>query len=169
MKIILVSTGNCGIPKKSGNWWEKEQSEKEKVFSTFRQQCLCFMQTFQETLTFTEVRPNDVKLRNRLYKFPDKQQPHSIIPLLLVTKKFNGRQPNNPNQNKSHSSVSQHAFIACCFSTAGNGRKIPVRKNNFLAISKVGQTRLSNIVTKVYAGESVEEKGVCDRKNPLSI
>ncbi|GBN46865.1 hypothetical protein AVEN_2928-2-1, partial [Araneus ventricosus] len=118
----------------------------------------------------TDVRPNDVKkLRDRLYKVADKQRQDTIIASLVITKNVTRRRPNNPNQNKSLSSGSQHAFSVSYFITSNRGRSITVCENNFIAITKIGRTRLAKMVSKVYAGEPIEEKRGGDRKSHLSV
>ncbi|GBM33412.1 hypothetical protein AVEN_31414-1 [Araneus ventricosus] len=151
---VLVSTANCGTRKRQRtNWWEKDRSEIEAP-SDNNVYVLC--KHSSKTLLCTDVRPNDFKkLRNRLYKVADKKRQDSIIASLVITKNITRRRPNNPNQNKSQSSCS---FSTSYFITSSSGRRIPVCKNNFIAITKIGRTRLANIVTKVYVGEPIEEQ-----------
>ncbi|KAG8329930.1 hypothetical protein J6590_075275 [Homalodisca vitripennis] len=53
-----------------------------------------------------------------------------------------------PNQNKSLSAGSQHAFSANYY-IQSNEKRIPVCKKHFLAVTKVGRKRLANLVEKV--------------------
>ncbi|XP_065640744.1 uncharacterized protein LOC136073224 [Hydra vulgaris] len=129
------------------------------------------MYTFHSTKKFSccDIRPYDVKkLRDKLYKVPNKLRQDSIISSLVETKNVIRQRPNNPNLNKSHKSSSQHAFSTNYF-IVGNKTRIPVCKNNFIAITKVGRTRLANIVSKIHAGDPIEDRRGGDRKSSHSI
>lgn len=167
---VLVGTGNCGTRKRQVTGGKVKQAKIRRYSAPSGSNVYIPCKHSSKTLSCSEVRPRDVKkLRDRLYKVPDKQRQDCIIASLVVTKNVIRRRPNDPSKNKSKSLGSQHAYSAFYFITSDSGGRIPVCKNNFLAITKVGRTRLSNIVKKVYAGEAVEEKRGGDRKSHLSI
>lgn len=167
---VLVSNGNCGTRKRQRTGGKRTEAKKKRYSAPTGSNVYVPCKHSSKTFSCTDIRPNDVKkLRDRLYKVTDKLRQDSIIASLVITKNVTRRRPNNPNQNKSQSSGSQHTFSASYFITSSSGRRIPVCKNNFIAITKIGRTRLANIVTKVYAGEPIEEKRGGDRKSHLSI
>ncbi|GBM05260.1 hypothetical protein AVEN_181639-1 [Araneus ventricosus] len=143
---VLVSTANCGARKRQRTGGKRTEAKKKRYSAP------------SGNNVYVPCKHSSKALRDRLYKVADKQRQDTIIASLVITKNVTLRRPNNPNQNKSESSGSQHAFSASYFITSSSGRRISMCKNYFIAITKIGRTRLANIVTKVYAGEPIEKE-----------
>lgn len=100
------------------NWWEEERRKKEKYSAPSGSNVYVPCKYSRETLLCNDIRSNDVKkLRDRFYKFPEKQQQDSIVASLFVTKTATRSRPNDRNKNKSHFSGSKLSFSASYFIT----------------------------------------------------
>ncbi|KAG8269399.1 hypothetical protein J6590_004694 [Homalodisca vitripennis] len=166
---VLVSIGNSRTCKRQASGGKRKETKRKRYSAPSGSNVYIPCKHSTKTLSCSDIRSNDVKkLRDKLYKVPEKLRQDSILSSLVVTKNVKRRRPNMPNQNKSLSAGSQHAFSANYY-IQSNEKRIPVCKKNFLAITKVGRKRLANLVAKVYSGEPIEDKRGGDRKSNRSI
>ncbi|GBM58498.1 hypothetical protein AVEN_212752-1 [Araneus ventricosus] len=84
---VLVSTANCGTRKRQRTGGKRTEAKKKQYSAPSGNNVYVPCKHSSETLSCTDVRPNDVKkLRDRLYKVADKQQQDTIIASLVITK-----------------------------------------------------------------------------------
>ncbi|KAG8271009.1 hypothetical protein J6590_072545 [Homalodisca vitripennis] len=104
---VMVSIGNSGTRKRQASGGKRKEAKRKRYSAPSGSNVYIPCKHSTKTLSCSDIRPNDVKkLRDKLYKVPEKLRQDSILSSLVVTKNVKRRRPNMPNQNKSLSTGS---------------------------------------------------------------
>lgn len=121
-----------------------------------------------KTLFCHKVRPNHVKKFREIYEKADKIEQDSIIASMIHTVPVKRRRPRIPSKDKKKKSGSEHKYSVLYYLTLDD-ETVRICKNIFLSVTKMGRTRLNNIIEHVYNGLPYEEKRGGDRKSHRSV
>lgn len=115
----------------------------------------------------SQIRHSDAKmLRDNLYKIPEKLHQDVFVSNLIQVNGVKRRRPRKTSTEKKYPTAGNHAFTVNYFIPSEvNEQRIHVCKELFISVTKIGRTRLSNIVKKVNESKPFSERRGGDRKS----
>lgn len=159
---VAVGEASSGSRKRRKSGGKRASEKKERYAAPRGSNTFTACPHMSKRFRCGKIRPSDVKkIRAHLYSVPDKLRQDSIITSLIVIAPVSRRRPRPAQQNKKGQGTA-HKFNVI-YKINCQESKIPVCKKLFLAITKIGRTRLNNICKNVFLGNPVEERRGGDR------
>lgn len=167
---VSVGSSNSGSRKRKSQGTERERNKKVRYSQPRR--ALSFNPCTHNTkkLSCITFRPRHLKqFQENYYKKSEKIRQDNIIGSLIVTNSVKRRRPRPALLNKKQKPGGKHAYNVSYFLPVENNQKVPVCKKLFLAVTRIGRTRLATIIHKVHSGQAIEDRRGGDRKSSKSV